>query len=122
MQAGYEAVDAALAAGRSVVPIFGLTSVDPTNPHGFVDTLMDVLLDKYVLSHTLSTVLQDWIKSRRSEVDQINGRVVDELRRVGRPAPVNDAVVQLAHRIERGELKRSTDNVAALREALSPPV
>jgi 2-dehydropantoate 2-reductase len=122
MQAGYEAVDAALAAGRSVVPIFGLTSVDPTNPHGFVDTLMDVLLDKYVLSHTLSTVLQDWIKSRRSEVDQINGRVVDELRRIGRSAPVNDAVVQLAHRIERGELKRSTDNVAALRGALSPPV
>jgi 2-dehydropantoate 2-reductase len=122
MQAGYEAVDAALAAGRSVVPIFGLTAVDPTNPHGFVDTLMDVLLDKYVLSHTLSTVLQDWMKSRRSEVDQINGRVVDELRRVGRTAPVNDAVVRLAHGIERGDLKRSTDHVAALREALSPPV
>ncbi|GAB7069078.1 ketopantoate reductase family protein [Mycobacterium hodleri] len=122
LQAGYEAVDAALAAGQSVVPIFGLTSVDDTNPHGFVDTLMDVLLEKYVLSHTLSTVLQDWMKSRRSEVDQINGRVVEELGRVGRLAPVNDAVVQLAHRIERGELTRSTDNVAALREALSTPV
>jgi 2-dehydropantoate 2-reductase len=67
-------------------------------------------------------VLQDWIKSRRSEVDQINGRVVDELRRVGRAAPVNAAVVEFAHRIELGELKRSTDHVAALREALPPSV
>ena len=118
MGAGYEAVDAALAAGRSVVPIFGLTTVDESNPHGFVDTLMDLLLDKYVLSHTLSTVLQDWIKTRRSEVDQINGRVVEELSRVGRKAPVNDTVVHLAHRIEHGELERSTDHLAALRAVL----
>ena len=119
--AGYEAVDAALAAGRSVVPIFGLTTVDQSNPHGFVDTLMDILLDKYVLAHTLSTVLQDWIKTRRSEVDQINGRVVEELSRVGRKAPINDVVVQLAHRIELGELKRSTDHLPALRAALPHP-
>ena len=119
--AGYEAVDAALAAGRSVVPIFGLTTVDQSNPHGFVDTLMDILLDKYVLAHTLSTVLQDWIKTRRSEVDQINGRVVEELSRIGRKAPINDVVVQLAHRIELGELKRSTDHLPALRAALPHP-
>ena len=121
MGAGYEAVDAALATGRSVVPIFGLTTVDESNPHGFVDTLMDLLLDKYVLVHTLSTVLQDWIKTRRSEVDQINGRVVEELSRVGRKAPINDVVVQLAHRIEQGELKRSTDHLPALRAALPHP-
>ncbi|MDX1891211.1 2-dehydropantoate 2-reductase [Mycolicibacterium sp. 050158] len=122
LQAGYEAVDAAVAAGRSVVPIFGLTTVDPSNPHAFVDTLMDVLLEKYVLSHTLSTVLQDWIKSRRSEVDQINGRVVEELARAGRQAPVNQAVVEIAHRIERGEIKRSTDHVSVLRAALPDSV
>jgi 2-dehydropantoate 2-reductase len=118
MAAGYEAIDAALAAGHSVVPIFGLDSVDADRPHAFVDTLMELLLSKYVLSHTLSTVLQDWRKGRRSEVREINARVVHELGLAAREAPVNAAVVRLAEAIEHGELVRSVENLPVLRAAL----
>ena len=49
------------------------------------------------------TVLQDWIKERRAEVDDINGLVVHEQIRLGGEAPVNTRLVEIAHQIERGE-------------------
>ena len=63
-----------------------------------------------------TTVLQDWIKGRRSEIDDLTGLVVAERRRHGGAAPVNAAVVEIAHRIERGELTPNPANLALLRE------
>ena len=39
------------------------------------------------LPGTKTTVLQDWIKGRRSEVDDLNGVVVAERARLGIPTP-----------------------------------
>ena len=58
------------------------------------------------------------MKSRHSEVDDINGTVVSEGARLGVPTPMNEAVVALAHRIERGEVIPSPENIADLRRAL----
>ena len=69
-----------------------------------------------MLPHTKTTVLQDWIKGRRSEVDDLNGLVVVERAKRGGAAPVNAAVVEIAHRIERGDLKPGPGNLALLRE------
>jgi 2-dehydropantoate 2-reductase len=69
-----------------------------------------------VLPQTTTTILHDWIKGRHSEVDEINGVVVAELTRRGRAAPVNAAIVEVAHRIERGELKPDPANLALLYE------
>ena len=81
-----------------------------------VETLLDTLLAGFVLSTTKTTVLQDWMKGRHSEVDDLNGVVVAEAERRGHRAPVNAAVVALARRIERGELQPGPQNLALLKQ------
>lgn len=115
-----EAAHAAVAAGNRLVPIFGLTDLDPADPDAFVARLFDTVMDEYALPHTRTTVLQDWMKGRRSEVDQINGLVVSEQRRRGMSAPANELTVDTAHRIESGELEASPDNVRLLVDAATP--
>jgi 2-dehydropantoate 2-reductase len=114
LETGKEAVRTAMALGRSIVPIFGLTDVDPTQPEKFVDVMLDMVYTNWSLPHTKTTVLQDWQKGRRSEVDQLNGLIVDEQRRLGGTAPHNARTVEIAHRIESGELKGHPDNAALL--------
>lgn len=111
LEAGNEAVRAVYSQGLEVVPIFGLTEV---NPDTFVSDIFDLLLSGFSLPTTKATVLHDWMKGRRSEVDEINGLVVEVLGR--EHAPVNAACVELAHRIERGELEPGPGNVALFRE------
>lgn len=114
LEAGYEAVRAVAAQGLTVVPIFGMEDVDPNQPEKFVTDIFDLLLTGFSLPTTKATVLQDWMKSRRSEVDEINGLVVEVLG--AEAAPVNAAAAEIAHRIERGELKPSVKNAELFRE------
>jgi 2-dehydropantoate 2-reductase len=104
LRSGQEALDATVALGNPILPIFGLTPADVARPETVVETLLDTLLAGFVLPHSLTTVLQDWQKGRRSEVDELNGHVVRTLAAYGRRAPVNAAVVELAREIERGSL------------------
>ena len=115
IRSGQEALDAGAAQGFPVLPIFGL-SEEALGTTAVVETLLDTLLEGFVLPQTRTTILQDWMKGRRSEVDDINGRVVLESQAHGLATPVNAAVVELAHRIERGQLTPGPDNLALLRE------
>jgi 2-dehydropantoate 2-reductase len=119
VRSGQEALDTGAVIGHRVQPIFGLTPHDIRQTNRLVETLLDTLLDGFVLPHTKTTVLQDWIKGRHSEVDDLNGLVVVERAKRGSAAPVNAAVVEIAHRIERGDLKPSPNNLALLRELAS---
>jgi 2-dehydropantoate 2-reductase len=116
LRAGHEALDTGVALGYPVLPIFGLSPEHVTQRELVVETLLDTLLGGFVLPHTTTTILHDWLKGRHSEVDDINGLVVDEAARLGVPAPVNSAVVELAHRIERGEAKPDRSNLGELLE------
>ena len=98
-----------------MLPIFGLTPEDVRQTNRLVETLLDTLLEGFVLPHTKTTVLQDWMKGRHSEVDDINGLVAAESARMGNPAPVNAAIAEIAHRIERGELAPDPSNLVLLR-------
>ena len=109
LQAGREAVEAAALLGHRVRPIIGMQDVDPDDPERFLQDIFELLLTTLALPTSKSTVLQDWTKGRRSEVDQINGLVVDVLTAHGRSGPVNAAAVEFAHRIESGLLQPSTD-------------
>ena len=111
---GQEALDAGAGLGHPVLPIFGLLAADLVRPELVVETLLDTLLAGFVLSGTRTTVLQDWMKSRHSEVDDLNGLVARTLTAQGRPAPVNTAVVEVAHRIERGDLVPGPENLPLL--------
>ena len=111
IRSGQEALDAGAAQGFPVLPIFGLGADAVAAHETVVETLLDTLLAGFVLPTTKTTILQDWIKGRRSEVDDINGRVVAESERHGLRAPVNVAVVTLAHRIESGEVRPGPENL-----------
>ena len=114
IRAGQEALDVGRAAGHSVLPIFGLTPEEIANPASVVETMLDKLYDGFVVPGATTTVLQDWTKSRHSEVDDLNGEVVSVGEKVGVETPVNRAVVELAHRIERGEVDPRPENAGIL--------
>ncbi len=105
--------DQAVAAAKSAFSAWSHTA--PAERLRLVEKLLDVLLAGFVLPQTKTTVLQDWMKGRHSEVDDINGLVVEAHARHGGKAPVNAAVVELAHRIERGELEAGPQNLDALK-------
>lgn len=115
---GREAVRACLGTGNRLMPIFGLVAAD-LPPDEYAVKLYDLVLKHYSLDDTLTTVLQDWRKGRRAEIEEINGFVVRESARAGLDAPANAATVDLARRIERGELDPGTDNLPALLAAAS---
>ncbi|MDP9028152.1 MAG: 2-dehydropantoate 2-reductase [Actinomycetota bacterium] len=100
-----EAVHAAVDDGNQMLPIFGLESMDLSDPDRFVAELLDAVLDQFSSPDTRTTVLQDWDKGRHSEVDEVNGLVVRTRDRLGGDAPANAITVDIAGRIERGELR-----------------
>lgn len=114
LRSGQEALDATVGLGNPILPIFGLPPEAVARPDTVVETLLDTLLTGFVMPDSKTTVLQDWAKGRKSEVDELNGLVVDTAAAQGRPAPVNSAVVSLAHSIERGELKPVPENLELL--------
>ncbi|MBT3766026.1 MAG: NAD(P)-binding domain-containing protein, partial [Rhodospirillales bacterium] len=82
MASGREAVRTALALGHELVPIFGKLQVEANDPDGYATVLLDAVLSDWTLPDTRVTVLQDWDKARRAEVDDINGLVVREQARL----------------------------------------
>ncbi|ODU79504.1 MAG: hypothetical protein ABT08_01405 [Microbacterium sp. SCN 71-21] len=117
LAAGEEARLVGAAAGRDVLPIFGLSADDLGRPDAVVSTLLDTLYTGFVRPGATTTVLQDWTKGRHSEVDDINGTVVAEGARVGVATPVNARIVAVAHEIEQGVREAHPDNLTLLRIA-----
>lgn len=110
IECGMEAARAAVADGCRLVPIFGLDASHTADPDRYAAVLLGEVLDKYSLPDTRTTVLQDWMKGRHAEYREVNGLVVDVLARRGGSAPHNAHTVDLARRIEAGELDRSPAN------------
>jgi len=116
-----EAMEAALGSGNQALPILGLSEVE-LPPREYAVQLLDVVLSDFSRPDTKTTVLQDWLKGRRSEVHDVNGLVVREQQRRGGSAPANARTVEVARRIESGELAADRSNVdllvgAGIREA-----
>ncbi|MBM4314182.1 MAG: 2-dehydropantoate 2-reductase, partial [Deltaproteobacteria bacterium] len=57
---------------------------------------------------------QDMLKGRRTEIDFINGLVVEKGEAVGIAAPTHAALTQVVKRVERGELEAHPRNIEAL--------
>lgn len=117
--AGYEAMQAALADGATIMPIIGMPPNMSNDPERYVDEILDEVLRTFSREDTLTTSLQDWRKGRRAEVREVNGWVVDILKAHGRSAPVNQRVVDVALRIEVGELPPHPDNLRFLTEGVA---
>jgi 2-dehydropantoate 2-reductase len=114
LRSGQEALEVGQALGHPVLPIFGLTENGVAHLNSVVDLLLDTLLKGFTLPTTKTTVLQDWMKGRHSEVNDLNGTVVAEAEWLGREAPVNAAIVEMALEIESGRLKPDPANIGIL--------
>lgn len=118
LRCGTEAAQTCVATGSRLRPIFGMTEAALDDPDVFAEQLFEQVLRRFSSPTTRTTSLQDWMKGRRNEVHEINGLVVDEQRRLGGSAPANERVVEIARRIEAGELERSPQNIELLLEQL----
>ncbi|WP_082305256.1 ketopantoate reductase family protein [Leucobacter japonicus] len=122
LAAGNEAIAVAQAHGYEVRPIFGMEGSAAAAPETYVAEVLDTLVAHYVLPGSRATVLQDWMKGRRSEVAELHGEVMRLAERHGVPVPMNRAVLELGVSIERGELVPGIANVALMQRALREPV
>ena len=114
---GVEALEVGQKLGHTVEPIFGMK---PEEVHGS-NHLLEIMLDKLAKDlgpGARDCVLQDHLKGRYSEVDMINGLVVEESERLGRSAPANAAIVEITRRIQAGTLKPDPSNLELARGML----
>jgi len=58
---------------------------------------------------------QDMVKGRRTEIDYINGFVVEKAKPLGIPTPANAALTEIVRRVERGELAPDPRHILDLR-------
>jgi 2-dehydropantoate 2-reductase len=58
---------------------------------------------------------QDMMKGRRTEIEFLNGFVVEQAKTVGIATPANAALTGIVQRVERGELVPDPDHIRALR-------
>ncbi len=119
---GREAARATVAAGSRLVPVFGLREDEVTSPDRYAEDLLGEVLTRFSFPDTLTTVLQDWRKGRHAEYAEINGHVVDVLAAHGQDAPANRRTVELARRIERGELQPGIQNIELMVVDAAEPV
>jgi 2-dehydropantoate 2-reductase len=117
--AGTEALDTALALGHRIVPMFGQQGIEDLPPERYAAALLDAVLAGWSLEDTRVAVLQDWMKGWRAEGEEINGLVVAEQRRLGGSAPVNERLLEIARRIEAGELKADRSNADLMLAAVA---
>ncbi|MFV0407926.1 MAG: ketopantoate reductase family protein [Propioniciclava sp.] len=103
--------------GVPMLPIFGKTVAEVLPTDQYALDLLDAVLEKYSLPDTRVAVLQDWDKGRRAELDAFNGYIVAARAHLGGRVPVNEAILQIAERIESGALTPSPDNVGLLLRA-----
>jgi 2-dehydropantoate 2-reductase len=66
---------------------------------------------------TRASMLQDVERGAITEVDVINGAVVQRAIGLGAQAPHNRVIVELVHQFERGELQPSPEHYATVLEA-----
>ena len=109
-----ECIDVCKKGGIRIEPVQGKDIVkllDYSHPlkRAFSFFIIPIAIRKH--AKLKASMLQDLEKGKLTEVDAINGAVSDYGRRVGFPTPMNDMVVEIIHRIEKGELKPDFSNL-----------
>lgn len=106
------AYDEALAVARASGAEPQKMIVDPVPPRGADDAWLDQLLAAY--GDLKPSMLQDFERGRRTEIDFINGYVAALGRKLGVPVATNEAITGLVHRIEQGQARPHPDRLAEL--------
>ena len=110
-----ECIDVCAVGGIRIEPVQGKDIVKLLDYKGGLKKAISFFIIPIAIrKHALlkASMLQDIEKGKLTEVDAINGVVSAYGRKVGCPTPMNDKVVEIIHRIEKGELKPSFDNLS----------
>ena len=114
---GAEVIGVGRARGFEVEPIWGIAAsrfVDAAAGRGLADVEADISRDAQSRAGGRPSMLQDVMRGRRTEIEYLNGYVVDEGRKAGVPTPINEAVVDLYRRHGVGSLKPDPRNLEPL--------
>ena len=109
-----ECIDVCAKGGIRIEPMQGKDIVKLLDYHNAVKKAIAFLIIPIAIrkhAKLKASMLQDIEKGKPTEVDAINGAVSAFGRKVHCPTPANDRVVDIIHRIERGELKPCFDNL-----------
>jgi len=116
-----ECIDVGHAAGAEFAPVQGkdITKLFYyTNPlkKAFAFFLMPIAMKKH--RNIEPSMLQDLKHKKPCEVDAINGVVCEWGRKCGVPTPVNDRIVEVIKKEQRGELKLEKENIQLFQDLL----
>lgn len=109
-----ECIDVCAKGGIRIEPVQGKDIVKLLDYKGaFKKAISFMIIPIAIRKHALlkASMLQDLEKGKLTEVDSINGSVSAYGRKISFPTPMNDTVVEIIHKCERGELKPSYDNL-----------
>lgn len=109
-----ECIDTAHASGVTIEPIQGKDIVRLFDYHNPLKQWISFMLIPFAMKKHAKlkpSMLQDIEKGKPCEVDAINGIVSRQGKIAQVPTPVNDRVVDIIHRIEKGELSPSMGNL-----------
>jgi 2-dehydropantoate 2-reductase len=115
LRVGRETLAVGRAAGLRMQPIFGLSRQDVVDDDRVIERLAQAVTEEQY-GGLRNCVLQDHLNRRWSEVNSVNGFVIDQGRRAGIPTPANEAIVHVSDRITAGELvpdPRNLDRILA---------
>jgi 2-dehydropantoate 2-reductase len=101
----------------NIEPIMGLSEGVMNESNRLPETLLDTLVE-HIGPSARDCILQDMLKGRRTEIDMINGLVVEELSKLGRVAPYNAAVMEVGNMIVSGELSPKPENINILKKII----
>jgi 2-dehydropantoate 2-reductase len=121
IQVGAEVIRVGGAAGHTVEPIFGIAArriVDAAEGRGLDEVEADMTRGAASFAGGRPSFLQDVLRGRRTEIDELNGFVVAEGKRLGVPTPFNAAVVEAVHQHAVGELRPDPRNLEPLARML----
>jgi 2-dehydropantoate 2-reductase len=121
IQLAAEVIRVGSAAGYSVEPIFGITAdrfVDAAAGRGLEEVEADMAREAHTRGVGRPSLLQDVMRGRRTEIEELNGFVVAEGRRLGVPTPFNAAIVGEIQRAGIGGLRPDPANLEPLAHLL----
>lgn len=116
-----EVVRVGRAAGHEVEPLMGIEAqrfVDAAAGRGLEAVEAQMIEVAGASRGGRPSLLQDVMRGRRTEIDELNGLVVSEGKRLGVPTPFNEAIVREVHRHGVGTLKPDPKNLEPIAKLL----
>ena len=113
---GREAAAVGIASGYHAEAIYGLTAEEfGSSTDEMIKNNLNTLTN-HIGKKAINSVLQDHIKGRLSEINYLNGLVVEKGEKAGIPASLNREIVMLTEKIRNREIKPAIENIHFIEE------